>query len=116
MFCNKCGAEIPEGGAVCPKCGERVAASQPAAQPAVAREAGPYRVFATIALVLSIIGLVFCWVPWMWFYYIAPLVLAILGLKSKVSHGKAVTALVLSIIDLVISLMMTFFLYALLFG
>lgn len=101
MFCKNCGQEVPEGINVCPRCGQLVSETEqsPAAQPYQPNDSQPGSVSdgkgqSIAALVLGIIGVVFCWIP---YGNLIVLVCAILGIvfgfkgrqASIAVHGKA---------------------------
>ena len=113
--CPYCGEEIPETATKCMYCTAWLNEQQPPLQPLVtpvqpqaqpqAAPVQPVRSnngFGTAGLVLSILGLVFCWVP------IVDLILWFLGFLFsfigifKRPKGKAIAGLIISVITLVI--------------
>ncbi len=95
MNCKHCGALIPDGYPACPECGEQVL-----------RRNG----VAVAGMILGIVALVFCWVPYL------GLILAVLGLvlslvgvckKNTAGKGKGIVGTVLAGIALMVAFIIT---------
>ena len=67
MFCKKCGKEIPDDSAFCPKCGAQVNMAQPSGENSsfdyyanqAKQEVQKYNIWAIVGFVLSLVPLIF---------------------------------------------------------
>lgn len=67
MFCKKCGREIPDDSAFCPKCGAQVNMAQPSGENSsfgyyanqAKQEVQKYNIWAIVGFVLSLVPLIF---------------------------------------------------------
>lgn len=104
MFCAKCGSTM-NGGAACPQCGA-VAETTGAAPPTVivnstTKVTNP---LGTAGFVLSLISVLFSWVPGVgWLVWFLGALFSCIGV-FKQPKGLAIAGLVLSFIDLIILL------------
>ena len=107
-FCKKCGCYLEDNCNCCPSCGEVVTKKQPESiiEEDKNKERGPWKGFAIASLPSSIVGLIIIFMPYLSIYGFitvnVALVLAILGLKSKKSHGLALAGLIISCVALAI--------------
>jgi len=136
MFCESCGASVPEGQSICPNCGAAVAQAAPAAQPVYQQPvaqpvyqqpvaqpvvqvqpvvvqqpapAGKSSGMAIAGLIMGIFTLIFCWVPVVGFILgILGLIFSIAGIAKKNggAKGAAIAGLVLTIIGAIVSVVM----------
>lgn len=117
MICNSCGSFFPDDQPNCPQCGAQAPqigmqqATQPYQSPVIQQSvvnAAPTvrkNGSATAGLILGIISLVFCWIPYIGVLLaIIGLIFAIIGVAKKNvgSKGKAVVGIVLAGISLLI--------------
>ena len=112
MFCNKCGAQLPDGVSFCSRCGApRVQAQAPYQQPLYPPPGGfvpppGEKGKATASMVLGIVAVVLCWAGWFCFVSLVMAIVAIiLGIQAGKScppgyqgHGMAIAGLILGII------------------
>ena len=151
MFCESCGASIPDGQAFCSNCGAAapVQAAQPApapqpmaqpvqpvqpvqqyaqqpmaqpvqqyaqpvaqpvyVQPVVAMPAQPRKSsgMAIAGLVMGILTLIFCWVPFLsWILGLLGLIFSIIGIAKKNggAKGAAIAGLILTILGAIVGI------------
>jgi uncharacterized paraquat-inducible protein A len=100
MYCNFCNAEIPDGSAICPRCGENLQAV--ASQSFAATPAPQEKRLYVPALVLSIIGLPFALLLPIVTYPCSTIAL-VFSITKRATH-KTTASLVMSIIGLVVAL------------
>ena len=109
MFCGNCGNQIPEGENVCPFCGgSDKAVSDTGENGSTAyyaqKRPGAPMDYASVSVVLGIMGLVFCW-------GCPGLIINILGIifgAKAYGRSQRKAGLVMSIIGLILTLILTF--------
>ena len=114
MYCQKCGAQIEDGSAFCPKCGaSQNGGANLALQQTKPRKPVVFDVFAYIAFTIALIGVCLCWLPVVPFVFGVPsVVLAIVGGFGN-RTGVARAALILGLICTVLAFIFWFRLLAL---
>ena len=109
MYCIKCGCEISNDMAFCPKCGEKIyhnvidIVEEEKTTPEV--EKGPWKNFAKTGHVLGILAICLFWLAGSGVYVGAlGIVFSCLGRKSKINHQMANTAFKRSLIGTILAL------------
>lgn len=120
MFCNKCGAQIPDGADFCNKCGTPVSGGTPNTTvqhihynqpPTNPPQPNPGLGLGIASMVMGILGVLGCWIPIVNIFTgilaIIGIILAAISIKKTPlgsSKGMAIAGLVCSIIGTVFGL------------
>lgn len=103
IICPSCETEISRHATTCPKCGHPISPmTERNQQIIIQQETKQSNGVGTAGFVLSLIALIFSWVPGIgWIVWFLGFILSCFGM-SKSPRGLAVTGFLISIIDVII--------------